>query len=30
MMYIHKESREKLKADYEAFVDATLKSAGVR
>ena len=30
MMYIHKESREKLKADYEAFLDTTLKSAGVR
>ncbi|MEO6875404.1 MAG: peptidase S10 [Opitutaceae bacterium] len=30
MMYIHKESREKLKADYSAFLDATLKSAGVR
>lgn len=30
MMYIEKQSREKLKADYDAFLDATLKSAGVR
>ena len=30
MMYIEKQSRAKLKADYDAFLDATLKSAGVR
>ena len=30
MMYIEKQSREKLKADYDAFLDTTLKSAGVR
>ena len=30
MMYIEKQSRVKLKADYDAFLDATLKSAGVR
>ena len=30
MMYIHKESREKLKTDFDGFLDATLKSAGVR
>lgn len=30
MMYIHKESREKLKADYNAYLDATLKAHNVR
>jgi carboxypeptidase C (cathepsin A) len=30
MMYIHKESREKLKVDFDSFLDTTLKSAGVK
>ena len=30
MMYIHKESREKLKSDCNTFLDTTLKSAGVK
>jgi len=30
MMYIQKESREKLKADFGSFLDATLKADGVR
>jgi len=30
MMYIEKQSRVKLKTDFDAFLDATLKSAGVR
>ncbi|HEY4300550.1 MAG TPA: hypothetical protein VGM73_06745 [Candidatus Didemnitutus sp.] len=30
MMYIHSESLKKLKADFTAYIDDTLKSAGVR
>jgi carboxypeptidase C (cathepsin A) len=30
MMYIHMESLKKLKADYVAYMEATLKSAGVK
>jgi carboxypeptidase C (cathepsin A) len=30
MMYIHKESREKLKGDFSTFLDNTLKADGVK
>ena len=30
MMYIHLDSLKKLKADYAAYMDATLKAAGVK
>jgi carboxypeptidase C (cathepsin A) len=30
MMYIHLDSLQKFKADFTAYMDATLKSAGVK